>query len=651
MSADRRMTAISLAALVMALSPPALAARLPEWARAVRDNAPPISEDVPKDQTRVLFSETHVIVAKDGTLTTRWRYASQALTTRVSRIATQNQPFREGSRIVSSKAWHLPSGEKAQKSYDPLVDITIDDSFLTDLKARFVSVGGVTRGSIVFFEFEIEDVPTALSHRHLFFEGEATTVERYEVEVPAGWTVRSDWLRRKGPEPVVEGQLWRWEMRDLPAPENEPFAEPAAAAAPLLVVGFTPPAGVKLLPLDLADWRSCGLWYQDVAKGRETVTPEIQAAVKGIAMPTNIGFFQRLRGLAVEVRDTVRYVAKEIGIGSYQPRPAAEVLRQRYGDCKDKATLLRSILAASGFSSYPLLINATTATTISETIASPDAFNHFVVAVALPGEAVVPPEFLPATLELPDFGRLLIIDVTDPYNSIGYLPLNLQGKTGLLVAGDRSRLITLPESDASVHRVIRRFRTEVHEDRSLAVEVSTRLYGDPAESARTDYRRSSLDRRKRVESSFLETFIRAVPKSYSAEVEAADGAFVETMLWSVPPPPAGAPPEVPVFVGSEMFVPRTSLSKRKTAVVYSYPTTVRSEAIVTGLPASVSIPEPDDRRGAGWSVSFQCRREESAITGTWEMILSKPRFEPEAMGELRKFWQAVSATGKVAIPL
>jgi transglutaminase-like putative cysteine protease len=52
------------------------------------------------------------------------------------------------------------------------------------------------------------------------------------------------------------------------------------------------------------------------------------------------------------VQHDIRYVAIELGIGAQQPHPASDVFTKRYGDCKDKATLLSSILKEIGVDSY-----------------------------------------------------------------------------------------------------------------------------------------------------------------------------------------------------------------------------------------------------------------------------------------------------------
>ena len=59
-----------------------------------------------------------------------------------------------------------------------------------------------------------------------------------------------------------------------------------------------------------------------------------------------------MKALARFVQHDIRYVAIELGIGGFQPHPAAEVFAHHYGDCKDKATLLSSMLRQIGIESF-----------------------------------------------------------------------------------------------------------------------------------------------------------------------------------------------------------------------------------------------------------------------------------------------------------
>ena len=78
----------------------------------------------------------------------------------------------------------------------------------------------------------------------------------------------------------------------------------------------------------------------------------------------------------------IRYVGIEIGIGGLQPHTAEDVFRNRYGDCKDKATLLRAMLESVGIHSTWVLVD-TRRGFVDPKIPSVDG-NHAIAAIEIP---------------------------------------------------------------------------------------------------------------------------------------------------------------------------------------------------------------------------------------------------------------------------
>ncbi|WP_444924050.1 DUF3857 domain-containing protein [Microbulbifer sp. DLAB2-AF] len=83
------------------------------------------------------------------------------------------------------------------------------------------------------------------------------------------------------------------------------------------------------------------------------------------------------------VQEDIRYFGIELGINSHQPRTPQETLEKRYGDCKDKALLLTSMLAHLGVQSYPALVSSSRGRDIGKDIPSPETFNHVINLIEL----------------------------------------------------------------------------------------------------------------------------------------------------------------------------------------------------------------------------------------------------------------------------
>src|SRR4029077_13901441 len=84
----------------------------------------------------------------------------------------------------------------------------------------------------------------------------------------------------------------------------------------------------------------------------------------------------------------------------FQPHAAADVLHNEYGDCKDKHTLLASLLEASGYHASSVLINSERK--IDPDVPAPSQFDHVFTMVPLGKDEI----FMDSTTEVAPF-RLL----------------------------------------------------------------------------------------------------------------------------------------------------------------------------------------------------------------------------------------------------
>ncbi|RZU36923.1 uncharacterized protein DUF3857 [Fluviicoccus keumensis] len=86
------------------------------------------------------------------------------------------------------------------------------------------------------------------------------------------------------------------------------------------------------------------------------------------------------------VQNDVRYLGLEFGENSHRPRPPEEVLKTRYGDCKDKALLLSKLLQRRGINAWPALVSTRFQKGIADELASPGVFDHVITLVRLDGK-------------------------------------------------------------------------------------------------------------------------------------------------------------------------------------------------------------------------------------------------------------------------
>jgi len=635
---------------VVLVAAASLAAKVPDWAEEIVADAPPIAEGIKERDWRILLEETVVSVQSDGTLKTHRRTAAQAVTAAGDEFVDY-VPFDEDTKITLSNAWHVPPAGKTRKSSAPL-DVKFDDSFVSDRRTRMVHLEGLEKGSLVFFESETLDIPYQLGSNFAFYASSPTDVMRFVVNTPPNWGVRHDWLRAEGPEAVIHGDSRTWEMRDLVPGDDDPLGPDGYERAPLLVVEFLPPEGLRVEPAAFSDWRDVGVWYEQLARDRDLATEAIAAKAAEIREGGSADFFETVRAMGSYVRDGVRYVAKSIGIGGYQPHPASEVYENLYGDCKDKGTLFRSLLGTAGIESYPILIHLSANDTVSENVPNLGAFNHFVVGVVVPDDVEVPPDFAPATVGTRDLGRLLIVDTTNEFVTPGYLSGSLSGKTGLVVAGERTRLLRLPGDDATAHRVECEATAEIHEDHSVTMRVKRTRYGGPAMWARVYYSESEVDYSKAVDNEIRERWPGASLRDLSVTAESGDGGFVEEMQLEIDAPRhLETAPLLDLFPGGLDGLPQVALGRRETPVRYPHALTLLYSSTVRGVGETTPIPGSRDDEGEGWSSVSSFSRTGDTLYGEWKFVLTRLEYGTDDFRDLRKIWSMARKAASAGVPL
>ncbi len=151
----------------------------------------------------------------------------------------------------------------------------------------------------------------------------------------------------------------------------------------------------------LASWDKLVTWYATLIREQDTITPDIEAKTEELLR----GAWSRrekIRRLYEYVATQIRYLGFELGIWAIKPYPAAAVLKEGRGDCKDKTTLLSTMLKHAGIASYPVLISAGDSREIVKEIPSLAYFNHMILAVE--GEKDDEFLWLDATAETCAFG-------------------------------------------------------------------------------------------------------------------------------------------------------------------------------------------------------------------------------------------------------
>jgi hypothetical protein len=248
--------------------------------------------------------------------------------------------------------------------------------------------------------------------------------------------------------------------------------------------------GLHFLPPGSAErqWSDIAKWFADLASSRTQPTPQLQAKVRELTASGD-----KLRARAKFAQRDVRYVAVEIGIGGYQPHAAGEVFTNRYGDCKDKATLLRTMLREVGVDALFVIVN-TTRGSVDPGYASIGSFNHVISAIPVTADEA---KGLQAVVDHPKLGKLLLFDPTSTTTPFGLLPSYLQGSKGLLVTTGGGELIDMPAHAPDANQLRRTAKLQLDESGTLSGTVEEVRTGHIAAAMRGSLQSMSASERVR----------------------------------------------------------------------------------------------------------------------------------------------------------
>ena len=293
-------------------------------------------------------------------------------------------------------------------------------------------------GATIFCESEEQLAPYRQEIVWHIQSGSPVVYQALEVDLPVGRAHSESWHRYQPVKPTeVAPNHWRWEIKDVPTLDlREVKSHPDWSA---LVARVSVQWGDTAAEGKDNQWKALGQWCARLQANRPDPSPEITAQTQSLIAGAP-DFYAKLSRITEYIQKNIRYFIVERGIGGWQANHAADIFRNRYGDCKDKTTLLISMLQVAGIRAYYVPVDS------HRGVVDPDApsfyGNHMITAIEIPADLRDPR--LQAIAKARDGKQYLIFDPTDEHTPVGNLPYYLQGGYGILSAGDASQILALP---------------------------------------------------------------------------------------------------------------------------------------------------------------------------------------------------------------
>jgi hypothetical protein len=484
---------VKAACALLAVAALHAADEFPDWARqAAAQSVPAYSAKV---SAVVLLQEESVTADPDGRRTMRERGVIKVLQKSSDSIQAFRSYNTKTGKIRDFRGWlQPPTGALISFGKDKVVDIALSAEFTYDEgRAKLIIPGAnLAPGSVFAYEVTEEEKSVFVQYRYAFQDSLPVMVSRFLLTVPGGWEVRGAVFNHAPLEPAVSGGTYTWELRDLPWIEHERYSPDLHALAPWLGVTYSPGENKAGLPA-LKDWSSVSAWQAGFADPAAAATDTVRAKAAELTRQA-AAEIDKIRAIAAFAQQ-VNYVSVQTNItrgGGYTPHAAADVLARNYGDCKDKATLMRALLKAVGIESYLTAIYSSDRTFVRPEWPSPWQFDHAIVAIRVSADTS-----LPTVVDHPRLGRLLMFDPTDSDTPLGDLPQDEQGSHALVVAAERGELVDMPRLPATTNRVESTVEAAMDAAGRLQAHVGRQYFGQSAAQAHARVAHQSNEELKR----------------------------------------------------------------------------------------------------------------------------------------------------------
>jgi len=446
-------------------------APVPQWGL---DAAKTPTPSYAGDSASVILSDEYVETIDDnGRAVEREREAIRILKPQ-GREAGCRTSYDVDEKINYFREWTLTADGKTFQAKDTdFVDFgdTAVPVMLSTERSRIVHPPAADVGATILCESEELMAPWSREKVWHIQEGIPFVYEALEIDLPPGGHFAESWHEYQPVKPAeVAPNHLRWEIKDMPRLDlREVKARPNwdALVARMSVRWGEISAGGKD-----NQWRALGQWIEQLETNRPDPSPEITAKAQELTAG-NQDFFTKLTNITAYIQKNIRYFVIERGIGGYQAHFAGDIFRNRYGDCKDKTTLLISMLQVVGIRAHYLQVDSDRGVVDPE---APSLYgDHMITAIQLPAD-VKDPRLL-AVVTAKDGNRYLIFDPTDERTPVGNLPSELQGGYGLLAAGPASQILALPVLDPAANGTDRNGKFTLTADGTLSGAVDTLHFG------------------------------------------------------------------------------------------------------------------------------------------------------------------------------
>ncbi|MFH0940559.1 MAG: DUF3857 domain-containing protein [Candidatus Omnitrophota bacterium] len=338
------------------------------------------------------------------------------------------------------------------------VSLYLNFPLYSNARARIISMPEVTDGSVIEYKVRLSrsQLPNKKDFDTTYWlqNDEPILLQRCSIRVPKNIALKykiinGDYntfgfdMKPKIRE-VGDTTVYSLEFKDVPQIIPEPMMPSLAKVNPYVLFST------------FDSWQDIYEWWRGLYKDKAIADESIKAKVAELTKDKKTQD-EKLRAIYNFCAADIRYVAVEYGDAGYEPHKAGEIFKNKYGDCKDKAILLITMLKEAGIDAFPVLISTQDSFETQEDVPSL-LFNHAIAATIVGG-------------------KLIFMDVTGNTVSFSDLPLSDQDRTTLVFFQNKFELVRTPLFASEHNRMLTEMKIKVKADESIDAERRAEAQG------------------------------------------------------------------------------------------------------------------------------------------------------------------------------
>ena len=278
---------------------------------------------------------------------------------------------------------------------------------------KTIQLPGLVKGSLINYKYRTVVIKPYMKNNFFtedYFGGLSPLKKSvYKLTIPDGLYYRyAEYGFKEKPEIIKGGSVttlvWSVWNRKKITPEEMGLGES-------FIVPHVMVSSVK-------SWNMVASWYAHLTKDRIKPGKKLYGYIKKITVSKKTKL-EKIKEIYNFVAKKIRYVGYEFGIDGYKPSNVNSIFKNRFGDCKDHATLFSSMLKQFGVKAYPVLIPTTEIPDMNPDIPTPFVFDHEITAIELKP------------------GKFMFADTTSNVTTFGDLPPMDQGRNVLIIANGK----------------------------------------------------------------------------------------------------------------------------------------------------------------------------------------------------------------------